>query len=100
MDERTRDALNRAIRHWAFNEEGPIELAAVGPDACPLCALFIAKIDCAGCPVAARTGKPGCEGSPYREADQAFMYRDEDEPRWRAAARAEREFLESLIPSS
>jgi hypothetical protein len=102
MDSRTLEALLLSIEHWRENEASPAEAASTGPDDCPLCELFL-KDRCSGCPIANAVGDFGCRGTPYEAAvasrDAAKQSgRDADQEAWRAAARAELEFLESLLP--
>lgn len=98
MDERTLSALKGSIDKWRGIEAG--ELEDNGIDNCPLCGLFYDGW-CEGCPVSERTGLTVCEGSPYMQWADA-TYDDDiaraDTPKLKALARAEREFLESLLP--
>lgn len=79
---------------------------------CALCQLFHFDEDdcmddewsedkqCAGCPVYEKTRKPLCEGTPYVEAEIAWVaYNIKgriDISAWRKAAQAEIDFLEEL----
>ena len=110
MDKRTLTALQGSIEKWKAIEEGRGYDGYA--DNCPLCQEFINEVDdndqeCEGCPVAA-AGHRGCEGSPWaawntaQEDFNRMRQRKEsriaDTPALIALARAEREFLESLLP--
>lgn len=110
MNKKTLTALKASIQHWRENEaaESSDDVSVWGDD-CALCDLFVRPHDsCKGCPVAKRTGKAQCDGSPWGAARDEFKkwrWVAQDSPRateardaFRAAARAEREFLESLLP--
>lgn len=104
MDALTLAALRGSIDKWrAIEERRGTNYASTN---CPLCRMFMgtdlrySSGDCAGCPVMLRTGVSGCRSTPYhhndqvRVAQQPHTFTDEQV----AAARAEREFLESLLP--
>lgn len=98
--------LERAIRKWELIVAGVGEDRATGD--CPLCQTFLRGGDrnCNGCPVRKATGLSGCAGTPYeafaaldeQEAKEVHEagYADTDE--LRALARAELDFLRSLLP--
>jgi hypothetical protein len=99
MDARTAEALEKSIEHWRENAEGEIEKATTHGGHCALCLVF-ARHDCDGCPVADGDHE-NCKGTPYWSADAAFhRWRKtptpETEAAFRAAAREELAFLESL----
>ena len=104
MDDRTLTALRQSIEKWERNAvaETPADFTT-SPNSCPLCQRFWKRY-CVGCPVAGRTGKVGCAGSPYAEAavaaDEWLDNPDNETLRdtAHAAARAEAEFLRSLLP--
>lgn len=117
MDNRTLTALRGSIQKWNDILAGTGH--DKGCDNCPLCKEFADKtdgesdedgIECAGCPVRERTGKPGCENSPYTKWARVTFYQDLDDDRCVrlpldgkiedaiAAAREERDFLVSLLP--
>lgn len=100
MDAKTLEALKASIAKWERNAEVTyLYDAQVYGDTCPLCALFSKEesSDCHGCPVATKTGKPQCKGSPWVDAiDAKFDY---GLKAFRAAARKEAEFLKSLLPA-
>lgn len=106
MNKKTVLALKASIEHWRENEAAEIvdKVGVYGKD-CALCKMFAIKNGhCVGCPVAAKTGHQSCFRSPWDSARDAFSVwcrnpgstRARDD--FRAAARAEREFLESLLP--
>lgn len=106
MDAKTLTALRQSIEKWERNAvaETPEDFTT-GRSACALCGLFWGG-GCEGCPVREATGRQSCYGSPYDDADMA---RDEwlDAPTDTAlrdaahiAARAEAEFLRSLLPEA
>jgi len=104
MPQETLTALQASIARWQANAvaKTPYDVR-LGIEACPLCALFFDGA-CKDCPVMAKTGRRGCAGSPYGAAEMAlYMWRSaphnhERRGAFRAAARAEVEFLESLLP--
>jgi len=102
MNEATREALEASIAHWqAAAEIDDPRKAQFGCQNCALCKLFRSKT-CDGCPVATRTGIISCKGTPYANAivwRNRWIFDLEDrgaEAAYRAAARREVEFLESL----
>ena len=94
--ERVAAALEKSIKHWEKNAVlKDFSEATLGTKDCALCGLFfLNKGTCWGCPVAARTGKPRCVGSPYPDAWLARLY--DDRAMFRRSARAEVAFLKSL----
>jgi hypothetical protein len=104
MDERTLTALRGSIKHWEENlaAKKPEE-AILGPRHCPLCVMFISMPACIGCPVREKTGKTNCGGTPYDQAAEAHESWSEygdmrHDNQWREAAKAELDFLKSLLP--
>lgn len=111
MDEMTKKALMDSIAHWDNNVRAktPYE-ASVSGSKCALCNMFPAS--CNRCPVMERTGKFGCEDSPYHDARKALLVwcrevaygikKDALAARaeWRRKARAELAFLKSLLPEN
>ena len=104
MDDRTLTALRQSIEKWERNAvaETPDDYAtSVG--SCALCCLFWEN-RCRGCPVTDATGGVRCDWTPYWVANAArsewsdcpsnLTLRDAAH----AAARAEVEFLRSLLP--
>lgn len=102
MDERTLAALQGSIEKWRAIEAGTGKDNAAWN--CPLCALFLLQGGCNGCPVFARTGAESCQDTPFVEWVAVQLKEDRGHPflaitdRHKALARAEREFLESLLP--
>lgn len=98
------EALKDSIAHWGRLSTGtrqPDEV--VGPSDCALCRRFNHPTPptlCVGCPVAGRTKLAHCSGTPYAQAAFAFGYYGPDSPEFKAAAKKELEFLQSLLPSS
>ena len=99
--EETRAALVASIEKWKANETAETfgDVSIHGDD-CALCRLFLteeydSEDSCGECPVALKDGQKYCRGTPYYEARSSFWRLDL--PAFRLAARAEREFLESLL---
>ena len=104
MNAETLTALKGSIQKWKDIEAG------TGVDKgrynCPLCNLFNILFTCEGCPVYLKTKKSGCADSPYDEwvihqdwnHDGSFPHKVKC-PTCLELATAEREFLESLLPS-
>lgn len=113
MDTKTLAALKGSIRKWEGIAAGTDR---DGGDAnCPLCALFHPnhRMDggstCRGCPVFAKTGRSGCENSPYakwtdhRWDEHGFIARAEANGKvicedCTMLAGKELRFLKSLLP--
>ena len=103
MDKLTLEALKDSIEKWRQIERG--EMADMGITNCMLCQQYYSapKGYCDGCPVSGKTGKRYCEGSPYEQwcyiqAQRKFDIEVADTPELVRIARAERKFLESLLP--
>lgn len=99
MDEKTLAALRGSIEKWRGVAAGNIEDR--GWRNCPLCKKFrVVATDglsvCDGCPVSERTGQDGCHGSPYWAFDDTPYYPRRE---YKRAARAELDFLISLLPT-
>lgn len=104
-------ALQDAIKKWRQIERG--EMLDMGPENCPLCWEFYAS-GCEGCPVMEQSGYSGCRNTPYdnewvgvatsvtlpTDHGAAYCTRVMYAGSTAAvhAARAERKFLESLLP--
>lgn len=107
MDEKTLTALKKSISKWERNAvaETPKDYT-LGIKTCALCTLFFRRGFCTGCPVQAKTGMSCCIGSPYNGADNARRkWRDDPSntalrDAAHAAARAEADFLRSLLPKA
>ena len=103
MDASTLSALRGSIRKW----EKIVAQKGVdrGVDNCPLCDLFYQGA-CIGCPVMEKTGLDSCDGSPYEDwcyhhcSHGSGMFDDlfADQPCCVEHAKAELEFLKSLMP--
>lgn len=104
----TEAALHASIAHWEENAAAEsLGDASVDADDCALCARFFEAPDAyrcvrtsksgkkEKCPVFARTGQTLCDGSPYREAWDA--YDSENLKAFHKAARDEVAFLKSLL---
>jgi hypothetical protein len=98
MTPETLAALKGSIEKWRKIVDGTGK--DEGPKNCPLCQTFRvwdeSSVDCTGCPVKERTGRDGCDGSPYYDWEDA---EDDSADEREAAARAELEFLRSLLPA-
>lgn len=94
MDPKAAAALEGSIKKWRKI------VAGTGVDEgernCPLCIAFLhVNENCVGCPVAVRTGKPYCSGSPYSDYRLASLFgRPQDELLFQA--KREVDFLISL----
>lgn len=104
MDAKTLKALKASIAKWEKHSvaETPGEVR-IGVKYCALCKLFNDyESSCDGCPVKANTGRGYCMGTPYVQA-AAERHNWADgfglQERFQAAARAEVEFLKSLLPA-
>lgn len=106
MNAKTLRALHASIRKWEKIIAGTGK--DQGPSNCPLCKLFHTKNEldkqcCVGCPVAEKTRRRWCLGTPYDKWVDAV--RDYDgNPSKREIARcikianAELDFLKALVP--
>lgn len=104
MNPRAHKALLESIEKWRQIEAG--EMADLGVHNCSLCMEFWDQ-RCVDCPVQRRTMYSGCVGTPYEEWSDAQSDFDgylmdtilvADTPALVRLARAERKFLESLLP--
>jgi hypothetical protein len=100
MTPETLEALKGSIEKWwkIVEENGADE----GIDNCPLCHLYWDD-ECVGCPVSEAMDSILCDGTPYHIQWSPLVLRDEwptvaDTPEKLTAARAELEFLRSLLP--
>lgn len=111
----TKKALLASIDHWRQNEKAAtLNDIRIGPQHCALCTRFwiggrsktgqhspctrFTPTTSEPCPVFKDTGKIYCQNSPFDSCAKA--YEDCDLRAFRRAAKKEREFLESLLPSS
>ena len=97
MNPETLEALKGSIEKWRkIIEEGGEDRGTVN---CPLCALFYAHC-CGGCPVFHRSHAWNCDNTPYvawcKVVDRKTRRAETEEAR--SAARAELDFLSSLLP--
>ena len=100
----TKKALLASIEHWRELEQAKdLNHVLLGRTSCALCQRFGFPCERTTpkttelCPVAKASGWKCCQNTPYSDAYEADQI--EDLPAFRAAARREREFLESLLPS-
>lgn len=107
MDNATLKALKDSIAKWESNARvGDIDDALIGAKECPLCQLYWKKDNglwCDGCPVKNATGYSSCVDTPYSEAYQLFDLAENGKAplsEFHKAARAEVDFLKSLLPEA
>jgi hypothetical protein len=107
MDAKTLEALKASIAKWERNAEAetPAQYLTSGSD-CPLCEMFVRYMRsegvCTGCPVFGATSQKGCFGTPFHAADDAryaWVYNEGTKEAAHEAARAEVDFLKSLLPA-
>lgn len=100
MDAETLEALKGSIAKWEAIVAGTG--TDEGPGNCPLCQMFIDNFKCSGCPVAQAVNDHGCGSTPYDLYSQADEEWELDEAErsanMAAAAKAELDFLKSLLP--
>lgn len=104
-------AISMSVEHWRRLEkckthDEVVEEGCSG-DECALCLLYRTGNTCdtcGKCPVALKTGKGDCAGSPYGNAEEYFTDSDPqdgtitfDAEQWRWLAKAERVFLYKLL---
>lgn len=108
MPAETLAALKASIAKWERNAVAESwREASIGFISCALCSLYYSS--CVGCPVMESTGVRGCVKTPYEDVESArnawmfCMQRGGSESQareaFRTAARAEVEFLKSLLPT-
>lgn len=94
MDSKAAAALEGSIKKWRKIADGTG--VDEGESNCPLCIAFLhVNGHCAGCPVAVKTGKPYCSGSPYSDYRLALLFGRPQDELLRQAQR-EVDFLISL----
>lgn len=108
MDEKTKQALNKSIKHWEENAKAEcVKQVSTRAGDCALCVLFMFKnydkiYDvCKGCPVHKVTGRDYCHRTPYERVISLLRnYRSIDPvtPKLRAAIEDELLFLKALRP--
>ena len=102
MTPKMHEALLASIEHWKENLAAGMHKAQIGGRDCPLCNATRPSpesgVNCSKCPVMQKTGKWDCEGSPWRDVENASW--DADEVAFREAAQREIAFLQSLLPEN
>lgn len=106
MDAETLTALRESIAHWGRLASGDFPGENIGASRCPLCIAFHQMrttrsgraVRCTGCPVREFTGAECCGNTPYQDAEVAWDLFGSESDEFKAAARAELEFLRSLLP--
>lgn len=103
MNKHAHTALLESIEKWRQIEVG--EMADMGVSNCSLCMEFWTIYSCNGCPVSAHTGYKFCIATLYEEWGEVQASTNllgeipvADTPELVHLARAERKFLESLLP--
>ena len=102
MNKQTLKALRGSIKKWFELSKGRGDDR--GSNNCPLCKLFYA-VDCNGCPVKEKTMANLCKNTPYNNWSKYhksifFMPFMATTPKARALAKAEYNFLCSLLPKA
>lgn len=101
MPKRTLAALKASIKHWEEMSKTGLTLQQPEADQCALCRAFLIAIEdsdksCQGCPIFEATGIKYCGNTPYEQASRAAD--DGNEERFKAEAKEELSFLQSLLP--
>ena len=106
MNAETLAALKGSIAKWDAIAEGTGR--DQGSDNCPLCVMFLELGVCDGCPVYAKTGWQRCARTPYSTWWSTYHKEHGQRPQnydgiattdeLKALARAEADFLRSLLP--
>ena len=92
-------ALKLSIAHWRRMAEGNRNKGDKPTGSqCALCIEFRKYSSCDGCPVQIHAGTHMCNCTPYYSAHIAYIDYGPKSPEFKAAARKELEFLESLLP--
>lgn len=104
MKDKASVALNESIKKWQqklkiakslLGKRNPIvpDEYRFGPDACPLCELYMNRFLCKGCPVSQKPSRTMCRDTPYYDAYlKAYNFSDETI----VAIQKEIDFLKSL----
>ena len=102
MNAKTLKALKASIAHWKRFENGKQrQIEGTGSSSCALCHIynkFLYDEGCGECPVKLKTGRNYCQKSPWQNAERARRKYGYGSPEFKAAAKKERLFLESLLP--
>jgi hypothetical protein len=119
MTRKALTALKSSIAHWERLVSGKRRSGeSMGSSHCALCRKFMLDsplMDCEGCPVKEKTGRHGCQKTPYQDVELVFFRQrqdisdsgvDWDKARelaldtmeFRRAAKKELAFLKSLLP--
>lgn len=87
------------VEHWLENWKDPKNAYIYG-DKCAYCREYMkhdddkAKAYCSGCPVQARSGKPGCHGTPWHDIDEHSLLYSESHPEYQEVfAAIEKEYV-------
>lgn len=99
MKVKTLKALKGSIKKWEAIVAGTGHDR--GPDNCPLCKMFNNEnqaVPCVGCPVAEAAKDDCCGSTPY--TDYYHANRAGDAEGATKSARAELDFLKSLLPAA
>ena len=109
MKPETLKALRGSIAKWDAIVDSADEFDN-GSINCPLCDLFLGEGDCLGCPVSEFTGSSGCSLTPYQTwashlavdhgLEEHPLHRVEGCAKCLKLAKAERDFLVSLLPKT
>lgn len=90
--------LERCITHWKENSGAKSRSnVTIGPLYCALCLKYnvvYLKVNCDGCPIAAKTGQVACGGTPYSSVTFAIYHDTFDAVI--EACKKELKFLEDL----
>lgn len=94
-------ALKASIAHWKRLATGKrLADETIFISSCALCSAFYDHGSCTGCPIKKRTGRAGCEGTPWirtRNAVNNYTYNSDE---FRSAAKKQLEFLQSFLPKT
>lgn len=100
----TLTALKQSIAHWQRLVIGN-SVDIPSREQCALCGKFWKHgwglgVLCDGCPVKEKTGLDGCEGTPYKQAEDCFNLQNPKDKQFIKYAHKELAFLKSLLPKS
>ena len=92
-------ALKQSIAHWKRLATGKSRRGeSIYDSDCALCKLFMDD-DCRGCPVRQATRLSDCRRTPWIEVrDTLIWLKSKQDPAFKAAAKKQLEFLQSLLP--